>query len=78
MEFVEAKVIDGSHLKLLQRINVPAGSRVMVSVAPIDDAADENEGWPRIAVEGLAAAYGEAEPEYSVQLIRQHNPELQP
>lgn len=77
MELVEAKVIDGSHLKLLQRINVPAGSRVMVSVTPIDDAADENEAWSRIAAEGLVGAYGEAEPEYSVQLIRQHNPEFQ-
>jgi len=78
MEFMEARVIDGRHLKLLQRINVPAGSRVMVSVTPIDDTADENGAWSLIAAEGLAAAYGEAEPEYSAKLIRQHNPEFQP
>jgi len=77
MEFVEAKVVDGSHLKLLQRINVPAGSRVMVTVMPIDDMADENEAWPQMAAEGLAAAYGEEELEYSAKLIRHHNPEFQ-
>jgi hypothetical protein len=78
MEFVEAKVIDGSHLKLLQRINVPPGSRVMISVMPIDDMADENEAWPQMAAESLAAAYGEEEPDYSAKFIRQHNPEFQP
>jgi hypothetical protein len=76
MGVVEARVIDGNHLKLLQRINMPAGSRVMVSVTPIDELAEEDEAWPQMAAEGLAAAYGDAEPEYSVQLIRQHNPEF--
>ena len=57
---------------------MPPGSRVMVSVMPMDDMADENEAWPRMAAEGLEAAYGEAEPEYSAELIRQHNLELQP
>ncbi len=78
MEFIEAKVLDENHLKLVRKIDMPAGSRVMVSVAPIDDTADENEFWPRLAAECLAAAYDEAEPEYSVQLIKRYNPEFRP
>jgi len=78
MEFVEAKVIDGDHLKLLQPIDVPVGSKVMISIVPIEDKADENEPWSQMAAEGLAGAYGEDEPEYSVQRIRQHNPEFRP
>ena len=78
MEFVEARVIDGNHLKLVRRIEAPAGSRLMVSVIPIEDTADENEAWPRLAAEGLMAAYNEDEPGYHVQSIRQLNPEFQP
>ena len=78
MEFMEAKVLDENHLQLVRRIDMPAGSRVMVSVAPIDDTANENEVWPRLAAESLAGAFDEAEPEYSVQLIKRSNPEFQP
>jgi len=57
---------------------MPAGPRVIVSVVPIDDTANENEVWPLLAAECLAEAYDEAEPEYSVQLIKRSNPEFRP
>ncbi len=76
MEFVEARVIDEKHLKLVRPIDVSAGSRVMVSVIPIDNIAEENDDWLQLAVQGLAAAYDEAE--YSVQLIKRSNPEFRP
>jgi len=75
---MEAKVLDENHLKLVRRIDMPAGSRVMVSVVLIDGTANENEAWPRLAAEGLAAAYDEAEPEYPLQLIKRINPGFRP
>ena len=78
MEFIEAKVLDENHLKLVRRIEIPAGSKVMVSVVRFDDAENENEVWQQLAAECLAAAYDETEPEYSAQLIKRCNPEFQP
>ncbi|HEV2764915.1 MAG TPA: hypothetical protein VGV38_18175 [Pyrinomonadaceae bacterium] len=36
---------------------------------------EEREGWPRLSAERLADAYGEDEPECSLDLIKEPNPE---
>ena len=78
MEYLEAKVVDENHLKLVRRIDMPAGSRVMVSVVRLEDAENENEVWQQLGAECLAEAYDETEPEYSIKLIKRHNPEFRP
>jgi hypothetical protein len=45
----------------------------MVTILPEVD--EEREAWLRFANSGLAAAYGENEPEYSLDLIKEPNPE---
>ncbi len=36
---------------------------------------EEREAWFRLSIEGWARAYGEEEPEYPIELIREPNPE---
>ncbi len=45
------------------------------SVPPSDDA--EREEWLRLSQQGLRAAYGEDEVEYSLDSIREANPEYE-
>lgn len=42
------------------------------------DAAAEQQAWGRLAARQLERAYGEAEPDYSSNLIKEPNPEYQP
>jgi hypothetical protein len=42
------------------------------------DVADEREAWFRFAAEQFQAAYGENEPEYTLDMIRERNPEYKP
>jgi hypothetical protein len=43
-----------------------------------DDLADEREFWYRLSDEGLAMAYGDDEPDYSLAVIKEPNPEYKP
>ena len=43
-----------------------------------DDLADEYEFWYRLAAQGLALAYSDDEPDYSLAMIKEPNPEYKP
>jgi AbrB family looped-hinge helix DNA binding protein len=46
--------------------------------APPADVAAEQQAWSGLAARQLERAYGEAEPDYSANLIKEPNPEYQP
>ena len=35
---------------------------------------DDGAAWTKFSQQGLAAAYGDAEPEYSLNMVREPNP----
>ncbi len=78
MEFIEAQVLDAQHLKLSQRLDIPPGSKVFITITPPEDLAAEHEAWVRLSAQGLAKAYGDDKPEYSPASIKKPNPEFQP
>ncbi|HLE53585.1 MAG TPA: hypothetical protein VI755_16070 [Anaerolineales bacterium] len=74
---VEAQVIDSRHLKLKKPIQNPPGSKVMITIEPAEAIA-EDQSWYTLSAGGLQAAYGEDEPDYSLERIKIPNPEFQP
>lgn len=76
LQSVEAKVIDAQHLQLNQPILIPAGSTVLVTIAAPEES--DRQVWYTFSRYGLATAYGDDEPDYSVKLIKEPNPEYQP
>lgn len=73
---LEAQVIDERHLKLKQPIEIPPGSKVLVTIAPAEAEAIDQE-WFTLSVQRLEAAYGENEPDYPLELIKTPNPDFQ-
>ncbi|MDD5466864.1 MAG: hypothetical protein PHS96_03570 [Anaerolineales bacterium] len=73
---VEAQVIDSRHLKLKQPIKIAPGSTVMITIEPAKGIAEDQE-WYLLSSQGLEEAYGEAEPDYSLESIKIPNPEYQ-
>ena len=55
---------DGEHILLDEPFALPLGSQLMVTVVPPVD--DERTQWARLSAIGLARAYGDDEPEYSL------------
>jgi hypothetical protein len=71
---VEAQVIDSHHLELKRPIKIAPGSTVMISIEPAEGVHEEQE-WYLLSSQGLGGAYGEDEPDYSLESIKIPNPE---
>jgi hypothetical protein len=57
---------DGSAIRLDEPFDLPEGAQLLVTV--LEDAPPESEkaGWFALSARGLARAYGDSEPEYSL------------
>lgn len=64
---------DGRRVVLPPEGNFPAGP--VIVIFEVTDSDKEREDWQQLSVAGLARAYGENEPDYSLKLIRETNPE---
>ena len=58
---------DGENVQFDEPCQLEANARLMVVVLPPDD---ERLTWSRFSAGGLAKAYGNAEPEYTVAHLR--------
>ena len=69
---------DGQQIKLYNRVNIEPGSKLIITILPIakniEAKNEKNDDWMSLAMEGLERAYGENEPEYSLNLIIEPNP----
>jgi len=74
MQTFEAQVVDDTHLKLLQPIQLPKRTRVIITVMQLGD--DERDARLQATAGQLSRAYGEDEPEYSLELVKQPNSEF--
>jgi hypothetical protein len=75
MIVVEAHVMDATHLELTQPIDTPPGGKVVVSVLDPAQGDGERDGWLSFSLGAIASAYGDSEPEYTVGMIKEPNPE---
>jgi len=75
MKTIEAQVIDATLLRLLEPIQLPKLTRVMISVLPAES--NERTAWLQASADGLSQAYGDDEPEYLTDLIKTPNPDFE-
>jgi hypothetical protein len=77
MQVIEAQVMDATHLELTSPIQVPRGSKVVISiVTPEID--KEHKEWIEMSLQRLQSAYGPDEPDYLLTRISAPNPEFEP
>ncbi len=72
---LEAQVIDARHLMLKNPIEIPPGSKVLITIVP--NKSNGNDDWFSLSIQQLEAAYGEDEPDYPLSLIKNPNAEFQ-
>lgn len=75
MTILEARMVDATHLELSEPIDLPPGHKLVVSVVEADVQTEERRQWLAASEETLRAAYSDSEPEYSLDLVREPNPE---
>jgi hypothetical protein len=66
---------DGTQIQLDDPFELQPNTRLLVTVVQLPD--EEREAWADLSVRGLAAAYGDDEPEYPLTLIKEQNPDYE-
>jgi hypothetical protein len=67
---------DGKQILLDDTVELEPDTQLMVTVLP-KSGNGERADWTRLSLESLARAYGEEEPEYPLDLIKEPNPEYE-
>lgn len=57
---------DGKTIHLDEPFNLRKGAQLIVTVLETAQAEHERAGWNDLSARGLARAYGDSEPEYSI------------
>ena len=66
---------DGRQILLDEPCELEPNARLIVTVLPNHDS--ERESWARLSAEGLQQAYGNDEEEYSLDLVKDPNPDYE-
>ena len=67
---------DGERILLDQPFELEPDTKLIVTVLP-KSLDEEREEWAQLALESLERAYGDDEPEYSLDSIKEANPEYE-
>jgi len=68
---------DGEQIRLDEPLNLKPDTPLLVRVWPREAGSSEREEWSAFSAGNLAEAFGEDEPEYSMDLIKEPNPEYE-
>jgi len=67
---------DGEQIRLDEPYDLPPDAPLLIMVLPSSvNGDDEREDWMQMAEESLARAYSDDEPEYTLDMIKEPNPE---
>ncbi len=66
---------DGKQILLDEPYELAPNTKLIVSVIEMQN--EEREDWTRFSLANLERAYGEDEPEYSLDLIKEANPKYE-
>ncbi len=67
---------DGNQILLDEPFELEPNVELIIIVLP-KPSDEERDDWARLSLESLARAYGDDEPEYSLDLIKEANPEYE-
>ena len=67
---------DGKEILLDDPVELEPDTQLMITVLPKSENGERSE-WTRLSLESLARAYDDDEPEYSLDLIKEPNPDYE-
>lgn len=66
---------DGKNVCLDEEVSLTPNARLLVTVVPEGELADEREEWFTFAMQNFASMYGDDEPEYTLDDVKEKNPD---
>lgn len=68
---------DGKRICLDESFDLKPGTKMIVTILPRQEPDNEHEVWLLLSGQKLEEAYGENEPEYSSDLLKEVNPDYE-
>jgi hypothetical protein len=68
---------DGKRICLDEPFDLKPNTKLIVTILPDQTSENEHESWLLLSGEKIAEAYGEYEPDYSSNLIKEVNPDYE-
>ena len=68
---------DGDRIILDEPFELKPDSKLIITVLPDEQSDPDHDAWLELSKLGLARAYGEDEPEYTLDMIKKANPEYE-
>jgi len=65
---------DGDKIVLDEPFEMEPDTKLIITILPKEQVDQEREDWANFAMEALAHAYGDDEPEYTSDMIKEPNP----
>jgi hypothetical protein len=66
---------DGARILLDEHFDLKPGTPLFVMLLPASEI--EYDNWTKLSAQGLAFAYSDAEPEYTMTAVREPNPDYE-
>jgi hypothetical protein len=68
---------DGEQIRLDEPCQLEPDTQLVIVVVPGQPSDGESADWALLSLQGLEAAYGDQEPEYSSEAIKERNPDYE-
>ena len=70
---------DGNKIVLDEPLDLEPDAKLIVTVLPdqLADTVDERTDWQHLAMISIGRAYGDDEPEYTMDMIKEKNPDYE-
>ncbi len=67
-------IVKDSKIELLEPVSIPEGTKLIIIPMFLESDTEERESWGNWSLENFNQCYGEDEPEYTLESIKEHNP----
>lgn len=67
-------IVKDGKIQLLEPVSIPEGTKVFIIPIYLETDAEETGNWEHFALNNLNQCYAENEPEYTLESIKEYNP----
>lgn len=66
-------IVKDGKIELLEPVSIPEGTKLIIVSMSLENDTEERESWGNWSLENLNRCYGEDEPEYTLEYIKERN-----
>ncbi|MBD1213290.1 MAG: glycosyl hydrolase family 31 [Dolichospermum sp.] len=66
-------VVKNGKIELIDSLSIPEGTKVLITPIIVDNDTENQDDWECFSLKNLNLCYGDDEPEYTLELIKEYN-----